>query len=196
MSETHERNDGAGGTSTIRRSAKWPEDGDLVRPLFADYRRWVADHADPAATSKGRVTEGLALIDRLIAELPRPYQPPHGDILLWFEGESLVACGALRELEPGVGEIRRVYIRSDYRGGEFGRPFTLALIARARDFHFEKVRSDTLPSMRGAVEFHEDLGFHRIPSYWPYPAAGAVFFERAVDSEPRAEPDSETPKSM
>jgi carbonic anhydrase len=127
------------------------------------------------------VTEGLALIDRLIAELPRSYEPPKGDILLWSEGERVVACGALRELTHGVGEIRRVYVRADYRGGEFGGPFVRALIARARELGFETVRADTLPTMRGAIEFYQELGFHPVSAFWPHPAAGALFFERAVD---------------
>lgn len=180
MPKTHGRTKDDDGPSAQVRSARWPEDGKVIRPLFVEYRQWVADHGDPAPASHDRVAEGLALIDRLTKELPRPYKPPHGDILLWFEGESVVACGALRETEPGVGEIRRIYVRPDYRGGEFGRPFVRALIARARELRFKKVRADTLPTMAAAIEFYQELGFHPTAAFWPHPAIGALFFEREV----------------
>ena len=183
MTETRGRTDGDDGPSAARRSMRWSKDSEVVRRLFAEYRQWVADHRDFAPSSQDRVTEGLTLIDRLIAGLPRMYEPRHGDILLWSEGENVVACGALRELEPGVGEIRRVYVRGDYRGGQFGRPFVRALIARAQELGFETLRADTLPTMRGAIEFYEELGFRPVSAFWPNPAAGALFFERAVEPE-------------
>lgn len=184
MTETDGRTDEGNGPSVPARSVRWPEDSEAVRRMFTEYRQWVADHGDPDASSHGRVVEGLALIDRIIEELPRAYAPPHGDILLWSDGKGVVACGALRELEPGAGEIRRIYIRADYRGGEFGRPFVRALIDRARELRFHTVRADTLPSMQAAIEFYQELGFRRIPAFWPHPAADALFFERAVDPDP------------
>ena len=163
------------------RSARWPDDQSEVRRLFEEYRAWVAKHQDPNPSSAGRVRAGLALVDGLIEELPRVYGPPRGDILLWSHRGHLVACGALRELEPRVGEIRRLYVRADYRGGAFGRPFVRALIARARELGFERVRADTLGTMQGAIEFYTELGFRRAAPFWPHPAPDAMFFEREVD---------------
>lgn len=163
------------------RRVRWEHDVDSVRALFLAYRDWVSDHRDPSPASEERVAAGLALIDRLVADLVREYSPPHGDILLWLDGDAVVACGALRELKPGIAEIRRVHIRADYRGGEFGQPFVRALIARARELGFERVRADCLPTMQGAIEFYTDLGFRPVAAYWPHPAEGALFFERAVD---------------
>lgn len=162
------------------REVIWPKDLETVRRLFKDYRQWLADHKDPAPQSEPRVRSGLALVDQLIAELPGRYGPPRGDVLLWFEGESLVACGALRELEPQVGEIKRIYVRSDFRGKAFGHPFVRTLIDRARELGYETLRVDTLPSMAAAIEFYQELGFRPIPSFWPHPVAHALFFERKI----------------
>ena len=124
------------------------------------------------------VQPGLALVDRLIEELPGAYGPPRGDVLLWFREESVVACGALRELEPKVGEIKRIYIRPDFRGKGFGHPFVRALVDRARELGYERLRADTLSTMTAAIEFYQESGFRRIPAYWTHPATGALFFER------------------
>ena len=162
------------------RAADWSEDIDTVRRLFQEYRAWLADHQDPSTLSESRVRSGLALVDKLVAELPGAYGPPRGEILLWFEGDGLVACGALRELEPKIGEIKRIYVRSDYRGKVFGVPFVRALMDRARELGYERLRADTLPSMSAAIEFYQELGFRRIAAFWPHPVADALFFEREI----------------
>lgn len=152
----------------------------MVRRLFLDYQQWIADHRDTAPKEASRVQAGLNLLEDLVRGLPGPYGPPSGDVLLWYHGDGLVACGALRELEPKVGEIKRVYVRPDYRGKAFGRPFVLALLQRARELGYAKLRADTLPSMRAAIEFYQELGFRPIPAYWSHPVAGAIFFERSL----------------
>lgn len=163
------------------RQARWPEDLELIRPLFREYRDWLADHGEPAPEARVRVESGLALIDSLIAGLPGAYGPPRGDVLLWSDEQGLVACGALREMEPGVGEAKRIHIRSDYRGPTFGRPFVRALLARAGELQYRRLRADTLPTMRAAIEFYQELGFRRVGAFWPHPVADAIFFEREVD---------------
>lgn len=159
------------------RRVNWSEDVETVRRLFREYRDWLAEHQDPAPSSEPRTRSGLALIDHLIEDLPGAYGPPRGDALLWYKDESLVACGVLREIEPRIGDIKRIYVRPDYRGKAFGLPFVRALIDRARELGYERLRSDTLPSMYAAIEFYQELGFRPIGAYWPHPAADARFFE-------------------
>ncbi|HZY70204.1 MAG TPA: GNAT family N-acetyltransferase [Thermoplasmata archaeon] len=123
---------------------------------------------------------GLEMVDRLISGLPGAYGPPQGDVLLWFDHDDVVACGALRELGPKVGEIKRISVRSDYRGKEFGPVFVRALIDRARELGYARLRVDTLPTMQAAIEFYQESGFRPAPSFWPHPVAGALFFEFEV----------------
>ena len=162
---------------TLLRRVEWPKELEVVRPLFQDYRDWLADHQDAAPSAANRVRRGLAEIDGLIAALPGAYAPPRGDVILAFSEGELVACGALRGLEPGIAEIKRIHVRADHRGPVFGPRLTRALLDRGRELGFETVRVDTLPSMTAAIQFYQDLGFVPIPAYWPHPVAGALFFE-------------------
>jgi len=149
----------------------------MVRPLFEQYREWIAEHKDTAPAARSRVGSGLAEIDQLITGLPGAYGPPRGDVILAFARESVVACGALRELEPKIGEIKRIYVRADHRGPGFGPRLTRALLDRALELGYERVRVDTLPTMTAAIEFYQEMGFRPIPRYWPHPVEGARFFE-------------------
>ncbi|MFZ0830122.1 MAG: GNAT family N-acetyltransferase [Thermoplasmata archaeon] len=165
---------------TSLRRVNWSKDADTVRRLFQDYRQWLANHRDTAAAADSRVRMGLAQIDTQIAELPRSYGPPRGEIILAFAKKAVVACGALRELKPKVAEIKRIYVRADHRGPGFGPRLTRALLRRARELGYERVRVDTLPSMYAAIQFYQELGFAPIPAYWDHPVSGALFFECKV----------------
>jgi ribosomal protein S18 acetylase RimI-like enzyme len=170
--------------STKLRRVKWSEDIDTVRHLFLNYRQWLADHQDTATATESEVQTGLGQVDKQIAELQATYGPPRGEIILAFAGGEVAACGALRELEPKVGEIKRIYVRADHRGPGFGPILTNALLKRARELGYERVRVDTLPTMAAAIQFYQDIGFVPIPSYWPHPVPGALFFEYTVGKSP------------
>jgi GNAT superfamily N-acetyltransferase len=175
-------------SDTVLRRVNWSEELDTVRRLFRDYRDWLADHAEGAAADSAEPI-GLAQFDRVISALPGVYGPPRGDVILAVQRSELVACGALREWEPKVGEIKRIYVRADHRGATFGPRLTHALLERARELGYERVRVDTLPTMAAAIQFYQAMGFKRIPAYWPHPVSGALFFEWDA-----AEPTSSVPE--
>lgn len=171
--------------TTIRR-VNWSKDSDTVRRLFQDYRQWLADHRDTTVSAESKVEIGLGQIDQQIAELPGPYGPPRGEIVLAYAQGAVVACGALRELEPKIGEIKRIYVRADHRGPGFGPRLTRALLDRARELQYERVRVDTLPTMIAAIQFYQQMGFTPTPAYWPHPVPGALFFEYKLRKTTRA----------
>ena len=187
MMGVRERSNRESYPGTSLRRVNWSKDIDTVRRLFQDYRQWLADHRNTAASADSSVQIGLGQIDKQIAELPGVYGPPRGEIILAFAREALVACGALRELEPKVGEIKRVYVRADHRGPGFGPRLTHALLRRARELGYERVRVDTLPTMAAAIQFYQEMGFEPIPAYWPHPVPGALFFEHRV-GKPKSTP--------
>jgi putative acetyltransferase len=173
--------------TTVLRKVDWSSDLELVRGLFRDYRDWLWDHADPASAEKARDLAARETFDRVIAALPGAYGPPRGDVILAHLRSNLVACGALREWDPKIGEIKRIYIRPDHQGPGFGPILTGALLERARELGYERVRVDTLPNMAGAIQFYQGMGFKPIPAYWDNPVPGAVFFEwNARDSDARS----------
>jgi len=180
---THEGSETYAATSL--RVAKWPEDLETVRRLLREYRAWLFDHVPTDGTDDPVLPVGLRRIDEEIMGLPGVYGRPRGEIVLAFRDREVVACGALREFEPKIGEIRRVYVRGDHRGPGFGPILTRALLDHAHSLGFERVRVDTLSTMVAAIQFYQDIGFRPIPSYWPHPVPGALFFEIEMSKVPR-----------
>src|ERR1700730_6205415 len=87
------------------RRVNWSSEFESVRRLFQDYRQWLADHRDTTPGGDSSAKMGLEMLDKQIAELPGAFGPPRGEVFLAFAKGDVVACGALRELEPKVAEI-------------------------------------------------------------------------------------------
>ena len=151
--------------------ANSPEQIQEARTLFREYETGL----------------GISLcfqnFEQELANLPGDYQPPDGRLLLCEHDGSVAGCIALRKLEPGICEMKRLFIRPEFRGKGLGKSMVQAIIQEARELGYRNMRLDTLPGrMDKAIALYRSLGFKEISPYYQNPSPETLYMELNLQS--------------
>ena len=116
--------------------------------------------------------------DAELKSLPGAYGPPRGRLFLARSQNHADGCIALRELEPGICEMKRLYVRPVDRGSGVGRMLVERLLAEARALGYRRMRLDTVASdMKDAIVLYRRMGFREIAPYSSVPIDSALWME-------------------
>lgn len=146
--------------------AETAEQIEEIRKLFREYEAWL----------------GLDLcfqnFEDELANLPGKYAPPSGRLFLASEDGKSAGCIALRKFENEICEMKRLYVRENFRGKNLGKSLIEKLIAEARRIGYKKMRLDTLPGKMGkAVKLYQSFGFSETEPYYYNPYGETLFME-------------------
>jgi len=149
--------------------AESDKDVNCERELFREYEAWL----------------GLDLcfqgFEDELRTLPGRYAMPEGRLLLANAKQNAAGCIALRKLDETTCEMKRLFVRDDFRGSGLGNTLVNRLTADARQIGYSKMRLDTYPpKMAKAVKLYESHGFYPIPPYYDNPHDGVLFMERLL----------------
>jgi len=151
------------------RRAQSPADLDAARQLFREYvdsLNFALDFQD---------------FEREMENLPGPYAPPDGTILLAQANDEPAGVVAVQPLdEDGVCEMKRLYVRPEHRNEGVGRRLAEAILDVARDLGYNVMRLDTVASMAAARSLYRSLGFEERSPYYDNPLDDAVYMERSL----------------
>ncbi len=115
-----------------------------------------------------------------LAQLPGEYASPDGCLFIAFYGDLPVGCVGLRKMEGNICEMKRLYVRPRYRTLGIGKVLAESIIQEARSKGYERMRLDTVPSMKKARALYYALGFKEIKPYRYNPIKGAMFMEKML----------------
>lgn len=143
-----------------------PEQIEETRRLFREYERWLA------------LDLCFQNFEEELKNLPGKYAAPDGRLFLITVGGAVAGCIALRKLEKRVCEMKRLFVRENFRGLRLGKILIEKLLVEARRAGYEKMRLDTLPEkMPRAVELYKSFGFRQIAPYYENPHDETLFLE-------------------
>jgi ribosomal protein S18 acetylase RimI-like enzyme len=119
--------------------------------------------------------------DEELRSLPGMYAPPRGRLLLDLQDQRPAGCAGLHDWHDGVAEMKRLYVRPEFRGRGLARALTLVALAEARAIGYRAVRLDTIgATMQPAIALYRELGFREIAPYRENPIPGALYLELSL----------------
>jgi putative acetyltransferase len=134
---------------------------DSIKALFREYGATLGDHI----CAVGFATE--------VDSLPSGYAV----LLLAFDGREPVGCVALRDLNDGVCELKRLYVKPDARRSGAGSLLIAELLAHARRLNYRRLILETMEEWASAVRLYETAGLRRATTPPPNLTLGAIPFE-------------------
>jgi ribosomal protein S18 acetylase RimI-like enzyme len=141
---------------------------DAARTLIVDY-----SHELGVDLGFQGITEELAGLDRV-------YSPPHGRLVIAWHGKEAVGCVGLKQIDGATCEMKRMYVKPDFRGRKIGLGLANRIMNEGKKLHYAAMRLDTLVSLQAAVALYRRLGFHEIEPYYENPLPDVLYFERRL----------------
>jgi len=136
-----------------------------IRKLFLEYARSLEIDLD------------FQDFETELNTLPGKYQPPDGALILALVEGREAGCIALRKISKDICEMKRLYVRDEYRGLGLGKKLVGMIIDEAVNKNYQYMRLDTLPTMKSAQSLYLSFGFYDIEPYVYNPIQGTRFME-------------------
>ena len=146
------------------------EEPEEIRALFQEYTALLLEK-EPAFQQY----LDLQHYDRETARPEDKYGLPEGRLYLARWDGAAAGCGALRKLDGGSCELKRLYVRPAFRGHRIGEALLERLIGDARVIGYRHMLLDTLPALDSALRLYRRFGFHEIPRYNDSPLASTIY---------------------
>jgi ribosomal protein S18 acetylase RimI-like enzyme len=148
------------------------EDGkelNIIRRLFRDYEKELDENIC------------FQSFEEELNDPLKKYGPLSGDLLLAYWNDEPAGCIALKALrENGVCEMKRLYIKPEFRKNKIGKQLVEELLSAAKEKGYTAMRLDTLSKLRPAIRLYEDYGFMKISAYCQNPLPGVVYMKKSL----------------
>jgi GNAT superfamily N-acetyltransferase len=117
-----------------------------------------------------------------IRSMPGKYAPPAGRLLIALWDGRPAGVIALRPLEEaGLCEMKRLYVRPEFRSHQIGRILAQRIINDATEAGYSRMRLDTVAGkMDRAIAMYRELGFVETDPYYQTPVGQTLFMELAL----------------
>jgi Predicted acetyltransferase len=90
------------------------------------------------------------------------------DVILVYDGQLAVACAGFKFYGAGIAEVKRVFVRADYRGKGLSKQLMRALEERAEEKGYSCLILETGRPLTAAVGLYQSIGYRVIDNYGPY----------------------------
>lgn len=115
--------------------------------------------------------------DAEIKNLPGKYAMPSGRLYIAYCGNKAAGCIALRKFGEDGCEMKRLFVRPEYRHLKIGKKLVDKIITDAHELKYKHMVLDTLSNLHGAVALYKKSGFHEVEAYYENPLDNVLYFK-------------------
>lgn len=143
-----------------------------VTELFAEYTNMLIKR-DPAIEEYLNIQNYTKELEHLESK----YGLPDGRLYLAYCNGELAGCIGLRKHDEQSCEMKRLYVRPEFRGKHVGQQLIQQIISDAKDIGYSSMLLDTLPFLQSAVHMYKKFGFYEISQYNDNPIKTSIYMK-------------------
>jgi GNAT superfamily N-acetyltransferase len=139
----------------------------LLIDLNDEYLSWIGDEI-----KKHYDLDGISILGQSIQDYAEnsvkeftSYKPPDGIFYILQIKDKIIGMGAFRKLDDNTGEVKRMYIRPDFRGNDYGKALLQKLLSKGKEFGCSRILLDTGRFMSATQHIYRSVGFKEIAKY-------------------------------
>ena len=148
------------------------DDQEEIRKLFSEYTEMLA-HGDASVVQYLNIQN----YDEELEHLDIKYGLPDGRLYLALCDGAPAGCIGLRKLEREKCEMKRVFVRPEFRGSQIGEAMVKKILEDAAQIGYKAMYLDTLPFLKSAVRMYKRLGFYEIGAYNNSPMETTIYMK-------------------
>ncbi len=145
---------------------------DEIRALFTEYTEFLVEN-----DSKFKEYLEIQKYDDEIEHLESKYGLPWGRLHIAFYENQVAGCIALRKIDDTKCEMKRLYVRPEFRGKGIGKKLAEKVIFDAKEIGYRQMLLDTLPFLTGAIKMYRSMGFCEIECYNNSPMDNSIYLK-------------------
>lgn len=148
-----------------------------VEELFSEYTKMLIDGDE-------NFKEYLKIqnYDDELKHLELKYGLPNGRLYLIYYNQKLAGCIGLRQIDKDNCEMKRLFVKPEFRGLHLGNYLVEKVINDAKEIGYKFMLLDTLPFLKSAIHMYKKYGFYEIPSYNDSPMDNSIYMKLDLNS--------------
>lgn len=143
-----------------------------IKKLFTEYTDMLIQ-GDPSFKKNLEIQN----YDEELEHIEAKYGMPEGRLYLVYYHGKPAGCIGLRKINDCDCEMKRLYVRPEYRGKHIDEYLVSEIIRDAKEAGYSHMLLDTLPFLKSAINLYKKYVFYQIESYNDSPMADSIFMK-------------------
>lgn len=115
--------------------------------------------------------------EKELGNLQLKYGKPDGRLYILFVDKKAAGCIGLKKINSSDCEMKRLYVRSEFRGNHLSELLVNQIIKDAKDIGYKYMLLDTLPFLKSAIRLYKKYGFYEVECYNNSPMDSSIYMK-------------------